>query len=1010
MSIFSNTPHPLLCAFTLALLLSGCGGSDGGDNADSGNIIGGDSGNTETGGSEEDDSQETGSGEDDSQGDDNEEGESDDNGSAGDPVEESPAIFTTGMAALNDTGITFGANNDINGSNCDTGLLASDNVTKLAQDCSQGRSAQNSAQHGFDFSRINTDGSEYTGNGNYASQPWACVRDNRTGLMWEVKTTDGGIHDYRHMYRWGGLTGLDRTNPERIGDYYDDWNSLIINTNEQSLCGYSDWQVPNNAQLMSIAHFGANRRAMKIDTNYFPNTVDEFYWSAMPYRGEHGGFYAWAFQFVFANNKNVQRYQPSALRLVRAIDPITTQDIPQQTPDERYSIHDDGTVTDLATGLMWTQCVAGREGIDCASGSGQSMIWADALEYAQTSTFAQYDDWRLPNNKELFSLVDFNRVSPAINVTIFPATTNEYTWSSSPMVEFDQDSWFVNFKTGLNWFKGRSDTMLVRLVRAGIDDNQLAAVDVQQNESLIEDDGLGSVAGVMEPVDVHAQLLITEQGFTGDPTTGRNLPEIENAIAQLGKALFYTKRLSGEFDTACASCHHPMLGGGDNLSWPVGYDAVDVFHQFSPNLLGPGRHFNGSASDELAGYPVIGRNAPTIFNIGLIDRALFWDGRIESVSATKGARGTDAGIITPDSFNANTADSLVPLGASLANAQSRFPLVNHDEMRGDVPLENTHQHYRDMLAARFKGHAHWEAMFLAAYGSTNINFDLIAQALAAFEESMVFANNPWKEYVSAIKGDVSADIDALNYDQKVGAVLFMTAGDEGGAACSQCHSGDAFSDSQFHAIGLGQVGPGNGDNTLFVTNGDLGRQNVNGDVTQAYHFRTPGLLNIAQTGPYMHNGALSTLRQVMDVYGNPGGAMNDLLGIGTILNANAVFNELQNANYCQLQSVVQLMDKTGESCEQVFNNMNPDAVLNTRVLFRQSFSDTSHSPAPEIDINVKQSDNVVAFMEALTDPCVTERACLQPWIIDASNWENHPDYADNPEYILIGQDRDGNVL
>jgi cytochrome c peroxidase len=457
-----------------------------------------------------------------------------------------------------------------------------------------------------------------------------------------------------------------------------------------------------------------------------------------------------------------------------------------------------------------------------------------------------------------------------------------------------------------------------------------------------------------------------------------------------------------------------MLGGGDSLSWPVGYDAVDVFHNFSSNTLGSGRYFNGSDTDELSGYPVIGRNAPTIFNIGLLDRGLFWDARVESVSNTEGARGTDAGIITPDSVNFNTVDNNIPEGASLANAQSRFPTVNHNEMRGDEPLtDNANQAYRDMLATRFQGDADWEALFYAAYGNTDIDFDRIAEALAAFEESMVFADNPWQEYVAALRGDSGADINVITPDEKVGAVLFMTAGDEGGAACSQCHSGDSFTDEEFHAIGLGQVGPGNGDTSSFppVTNSDFGRVNVSGDAGDTYHFRTSPLLNITETGPYMHNGGLSTLRQVMDVYGNPGGAMNDLLGISTILNGNATFNELGNADYCELVSVTDIMEKTGETCKQVYNNMNPDAFNNTRILFRQTFDETtSNSPAPEIDINTEQSDKVIQFMGALTDPCVTNRACMQPWIYDESNWTVHPDYDDNPAWILIGEDKSGNKL
>ncbi|QFU76239.1 DUF1566 domain-containing protein [Halioglobus maricola] len=988
--------------FCIALLLTCTACGSGGSSSSDGNPFSDDQSDSTSGSND-------GATNDDDTGD----GEASGDGDAPDYIE--PEVFSNGMAALNDTGIDFGSNSNTNGSDCSLSLMASDGVTPLAQDCAQGRDAEASSDNdginGFDFTRLNANGSKYTGSGEFETDPWACVRDNRTGLLWEVKTRDGSIHDADNTYRWGGLTALDRGSVDRTGDYYDDWNELVIGTNAKELCGYSDWRVPTNAQMMSIIHFGLESRPFKVDTDYFPNAIGDFYWTSAPYRGSHGEFYAWAFQLVFGNNKNLQRYQASAVRLVRVIDPFSGSGGAEETPDERYTIDENGTVTDVATGLMWAQCVAGLEGALCNSGDARSMDWGTALEYAQNSTLAGHSDWRLPNTKELFSLINFNAAEPAINLNIFPATTVDYTWTSSPMIEFSQDSWFINFKTGLNWFKGRDDTMLVRLVREGTDNLATTDIDTQEIAAVTSDDGLGTMAGSMEPVDIHAQLLANEQGFTGDPTTGRDLPHINDPKAQLGKALFYSKRLSGEYDTACASCHHPMLGGGDNLSWPVGYDAVNIFHNSAPDLVGPGRYFDGSDPDELEGYPVIGRNAPSLFNVGLLDNSLFWDGRIESMNGAPGARGTSAGIITPDSPDSSTPDSNVPEGASLANAQSRFPTVTHEEMRGDEPLGGGNQSYRDMLAQRFVGIQEWEALFQSAYGTTEITFDRIAEALAAFEESMVFTENPWKEYVAFLLGDPSRDSNALTHDQKVGAVLFMTEGDEGGAACSECHSGDAFTDGQYHAIGLGQVGPGHGNDNLFVTDSDFGRQNISGDTGDAYHFRTSPLLNIAVTGPYMHNGALSNLRQVMDVYGNPGGAMNELLGLGTILNANATFNETGDADYCELQSVINIMAKTDENCEEVYYNMNPFAFENTRFLFRQSFDDSvSNSPAPEIDINIQQSDRVVRFMEALTDPCVTDRACLQPWIYDSSNWTEHPDYSENRNFILIAEDRDGMEL
>ena len=118
-------------------------------------------------------------------------------------------------------------------------------------------------------------------------------------------------------------------------------------------------------------------------------------------------------------------------------------------------------------------------------------------------------------------------------------------------------------------------------------------------------------------IDQHNLVAINSADF--------NVPDINSDKAQLGKKLFFTKNLGGEQSAACVSCHHPMLGGADDLSLSVGVAAVNQLNQRAHDLLGQGR-FNGN--DHL-NQPVVPRNAPTVFNLALNNRALFWDGRVE---------------------------------------------------------------------------------------------------------------------------------------------------------------------------------------------------------------------------------------------------------------------------------------------------------------------------------------------------------------------------------------------
>ncbi|HCH69414.1 MAG TPA: hypothetical protein DE042_02750 [Colwellia sp.] len=176
------------------------------------------------------------------------------------------------------------------------------------------------------------------------------------------------------------------------------------------------------------------------------------------------------------------------------------------------------------------------------------------------------------------------------------------------------------------------------------------------------------------------RTIIVTKNLTGDPSTGRELPDIESPKAQLGMKLFFSKSLGGEKDAACVTCHHPALGGGDDLILPIGVDAeID-------DLLGPGRihNINGEHFD---GGPTVPRNSPTTFNVALWDNFLFHDGRVESLGKTPKMNGNDdLGIRTPDSVFGEKDNNA---GENLVAAQARFPVTSPEEMKNFSTLNNT---------------------------------------------------------------------------------------------------------------------------------------------------------------------------------------------------------------------------------------------------------------------------------------------------------------------------------
>jgi cytochrome c peroxidase len=443
-------------------------------------------------------------------------------------------------------------------------------------------------------------------------------------------------------------------------------------------------------------------------------------------------------------------------------------------------------------------------------------------------------------------------------------------------------------------------------------------------------------------MDAELRALITAEGLTGDPSIGRNLPTVTDPLAQLGMQLFFSKALGGDSDAACVSCHHPMLGGGDDLSLSIGVGAVD------PDLLGPGRRHPDAR-------PTVPRNAPTTFNTALWDQYLFLDGRVESLGKEAGMAGRGSGIRTPD-VALGSADPAA--GIDLLAAQARFPVTSMEEMRGEhFEAEGNNDDVRRHLAERLGGYGdaqaelpgnQWLAAFRAAFGSEEpaeslITYANIAEALAAYQRSQTFVASPWRDYVQGDSG-------ALDDQQKRGALVFFRSPEAGGAGCASCHSGDFFTDEDFHNIAMPQIGPGKGDDG----DGDFGRFRESGDEAERFAFRTPTLLNVAVTGPFGHAGAYDSLRE-------------------TVLHHLDAHSAVAAFDF----GLRQLDQFNGDGAE-----LYPQARAHTDAALDhlQAARGSGDSRLPVVTLATRDVDALVAFLEALTDPCVLDRQCMTAWI------------------------------
>ena len=165
-----------------------------------------------------------------------------------------------------------------------------------------------------------------------------------------------------------------------------------------------------------------------------------------------------------------------------AANPNTTS-VVEATPTSSFVNNNDGTVTHALTGLMWKRCSQGASGPDCAAGAPATMSWQSALGAALADTTAGHGDWRVPNKKELESIIEFCGFSPAINQTIFPATIASTYWSSTTYAPDPATAFDVNFATGEAEPYGKQYGHYVRLVRGGnefayFDANRPAVMDI----------------------------------------------------------------------------------------------------------------------------------------------------------------------------------------------------------------------------------------------------------------------------------------------------------------------------------------------------------------------------------------------------------------------------------------------------------------------------------------------------------------------------------------------------
>ncbi len=231
---------------------------------------------------------------------------------------------------------------------------------------------------------------------------------------------------------------------------------------KSNFAGKSDWRLPNIAELHTIVERENYNPA--INTIIFPNTPSEHFFSSSP---DASNIYSgWIQDFRFGEGSPSLMNSLSLVRLVRSGQSFGS--LPLTTPTRDFIDNKNGTVTHKRTGLIWQRCVIGQTWAGGAcSGAANTYSYNHALNL--TSTFAGYNDWRIPNENELLSIGEYGSYNPAINLVLFPIlnTPNPWIWSSSPSSSGSDSAWRLDINHGHSANSYKNSNLAVRLVRNG---------------------------------------------------------------------------------------------------------------------------------------------------------------------------------------------------------------------------------------------------------------------------------------------------------------------------------------------------------------------------------------------------------------------------------------------------------------------------------------------------------------------------------------------------------------
>jgi len=430
-------------------------------------------------------------------------------------------------------------------------------------------------------------------------------------------------------------------------------------------------------------------------------------------------------------------------------------------------------------------------------------------------------------------------------------------------------------KVGLHWDTIR-DATTYRIYRNTVNNSATAIVRGTTAANYFFDGG--SIAGQAYFYWVRAENASTTSDLSspdlGTRAVGEIVPgeepllpppapfgnQITAAKAYLGKTLFWDEQMSSTRTVACGTCHRPGKGGsdprtivGDNRSRNPGPDGRfgtldDVFG--SPGV--PLNYADGNYGlDPFFGMreQVTGRKSPSYLNAGYSPVGLFWDGR--ALDAFRDPLTNN--ILLSDTASLESQSVGPPVSSAEMGHMNRDWSQVAERIQASKPLALATNIPTGL--ATWIGTRTYPELFEEVFGTTEVTPARIAMAIATHERTLFSDRTPLDR---AIYG-----IEPLTASENNGRLLFT------GFKCDFCHAGPLLTNHSFFNIGVRPQSE------------DAGRFSVTNDENDRSAFKTPNLRNVELRGPFMHNGGLSTIEDVVEFYvrGGDFAAPNIPLGV-----------------------------------------------------------------------------------------------------------------------------------